>query len=133
MAKRLPQNRQKTGSQKLRSGRDPSIGKATQFRPGRSGNPSGRPRKLLTEAYEAILGRKYPGDRQKRTYAQVIAEGQVLAAIYGKTDAAREIADRVEGKVPLPLMTQKDSPLEIADVTSATDKLFAKLARGAAD
>jgi hypothetical protein len=32
------------------------------------------------------------------TYAQVAAEGQFKAAIKGKTDAAREIADRLEGK-----------------------------------
>jgi hypothetical protein len=30
----------------------------------------------LTEAYEEILGREFPGDPQKRTFAQLIAEAK---------------------------------------------------------
>ena len=45
-----PQNRRKTGG-KLKNGLDPQIGKATQFQPGKSGNPGGRPKtKFFTEA-----------------------------------------------------------------------------------
>jgi len=39
-----------------------------------------------------------PGDPKGRTYAQVAAEGQFNRAIKGKTEAAREIADRLEGR-----------------------------------
>lgn len=41
---KTPKNRRKSGDGKLRGGLDPSIGQATQFKPGESGNPSGRPR-----------------------------------------------------------------------------------------
>jgi len=67
---------------------------------GISGNPSGRPRKPITEAYADIADQKYPGDPEGRTYAQLIAEGQCKAAIKGKTDAAREIREALEGKTP---------------------------------
>jgi hypothetical protein len=63
-----------------------------------SGNPSGRPRKPITDPYADIATQKYPGDPKGRTYAQLAAEGQFNAAIKGKTDTAREIADRLEGK-----------------------------------
>jgi hypothetical protein len=54
--RRLPQNRQRTGSQKLRSGLDPSIGKATRFAPGKSGNPGGRPKiKPILETLREII------------------------------------------------------------------------------
>src|ERR1700722_18271378 len=69
-----------------------------RFKPGQSGNPSGRPKKLLTEAYHAILGKKFPGDRKKRTFAELIAESMAKEAIKGKPQAAIEIADRTEGK-----------------------------------
>jgi Family of unknown function (DUF5681) len=107
-----------------------SIGKATQFKPGVCSDPGGRPRKLpLTEAYEAILGRKFPGDPQKRTFAELIAEGQAKAAIKGKTEAAREMCDRVEGKVTLAISGPQGAPIPMAlDLgvspgTSAHDQL----------
>jgi hypothetical protein len=71
---------------------------------GISGNPSGRPRKPITEAYADIAEQTYPDDPKGRTYAQVAAEGQFNAAIKGKTDAAREIADRLEGKAVQPVV-----------------------------
>jgi hypothetical protein len=39
-----------------------------------------------------------PGDQQGCTYAQAAAERQFEAALKGSTAAAREIADRIEGK-----------------------------------
>jgi hypothetical protein len=44
-----------------------------------------------------------PGDPKGRTYAQVAAEGQFNTAIKGKTEAARDIAGRLEGKAVQPL------------------------------
>lgn len=73
--------------------------KQYQFQPGQSGNPNGRPRKLITEAYTEHLHKKCPTDSQGRTYAQLLAQGQINAAIKGKAEPAKEIADRVEGKV----------------------------------
>jgi hypothetical protein len=53
-------------------------------------------------AYADIAEQKY-GDPKGRTYAQLAAEGQFNAAIKVKTDAAREIADRLECKAAQPL------------------------------
>jgi hypothetical protein len=53
------------------------------FMPGVSGNPSGRPRKPITEAYADMTDQKVPDDPQGRTYARLTAEGQYKAAIKG--------------------------------------------------
>ena len=37
--------------------------------------------------------------KEGATYGDAIALGQALAALQGRTDAAREIANRVEGRV----------------------------------
>ena len=87
---------------KLRSGCDPSVGKRTQFKPGQSGNPGGRPRKLVSDAYADLAEHLFPGDKHGRTYAQRLAEAQFRAAIKGRTDAAREIANRIEGPAEKP-------------------------------
>src|SRR6266550_726210 len=84
-------------------GPDPKVGKATQFKPGLSGNPGGRPKKLISAAYEELANKKVPNDPKGRTYAEVLAEGQFRAAIKGMTQAAKEITDRLEGKAPQPV------------------------------
>jgi|SRR5215467_5021182 len=101
---------------KLRSGCDPGIGKATQFQPGQSGNPGGRPKKAITTAYTELADTPVPGDRKGRTYAQLLAQAQFDAAIKGKTDAAREIADRIEGKPTQAISGPDSSPLAF-DIT----------------
>jgi hypothetical protein len=90
----------KQASPKLRGGLDPSIGKATQFQPGQSPNPGGRPKTTaITDAYLKLLPSKFPGDPKGRTYAELLAEGQLKEGIKGKTPAAKEITDRTEGPV----------------------------------
>lgn len=71
---------------------------AGQFGPGESGNPGGRAKKILTQALRLELAKPFPGDEQGRTYGQVIAAKLVAAAAAGDLQAAREVADRVEGK-----------------------------------
>jgi hypothetical protein len=74
-------------------------GNANGFRPGASGNPKGRPKSItLSEAYRRALSQVVADDPQGRTYAEVIAEAVCKDAMAGNTTAAREIADRVEGK-----------------------------------
>lgn len=66
---------------------------------GQSGNPKGRPKtRTLSEAYRAALAQPIPGDPDGRTYADKIAEMVISAAASGDVPAARELADRTEGK-----------------------------------
>jgi uncharacterized protein DUF5681 len=83
-------------------GRDKKRGRIENLRPpwpkGVSGNPGGRPKKVISDAYEKLADQLVPGDKQGRTFAQRLAEAQFRAAMKGRTDAAREITDRLEGK-----------------------------------
>ena len=53
------------------------------WRKGESGNPSGRPKRPLTDAYNVQLAAVKKSDRQKRTYAELIAEAQIKQALKG--------------------------------------------------
>jgi hypothetical protein len=89
------------------------------FGPGKSGNPGGRPRKRpISGRYADVAEMKLPDDLQKvlhlpkgATFGDAIAMGQARAAIKGKTEAAREFREAIEGKA-----TQR---IEIADTTIA--------------
>jgi hypothetical protein len=89
-------------------------GNPDRFKKGKSGNPGGRPKsRAMTASYEARLDRPLPpalieqlnkagGDfKTGATYRDALALGQVLAGIKGATEAAKEIANRVEGRIPL--------------------------------
>jgi hypothetical protein len=69
--------------------------KAHIFKPGQSGNPGGRPKKL-TQPLEAFLARK---DKSGKQYAQLLIEAMVRRAIKKSDTLIREIFDRVEGHV----------------------------------
>jgi hypothetical protein len=71
-------------------------GEATRWKPGQSGNPSGRPKKLhITDAIRAELEREGPdGIPNDEAIARVLVE----LARTGNMEAIREIADRTEGK-----------------------------------
>jgi ribosomal protein L17 len=76
-----------------------SLPVATQWKPGQSGNPAGRPKSLtLSEAYRRELAKVDPHDALKRTFAEVLAEQMIVKASKGDVAALKEIADRVEGK-----------------------------------
>ena len=82
------------------------------WRKGESGNPSGRPKRPLTDAYNAQLARVKEGDRQNRTYAQLIAEAMMKQALKGNVMATREITDRIEGKARQAVDVTVETPLE---------------------
>ncbi len=65
------------------------------FKPGQSGNPGGRPKKL-TQPLEDFLARK---DKKGRQYAQLLIEAMVKRAIAKSDTLVKEIFDRVEGHV----------------------------------
>lgn len=96
----MPQKQHRTGFR----GPSPDVGKATQFKAGQpSANPGGRPRKRpVTSALERLL------DDSK---AEGIAKALIaLASTEGKqaVTAAREIMDRLEGKVSIPVEAKLD-------------------------
>lgn len=98
------------------------------FKAGQSGNPGGRPKwKPITDAIKAALVlkinqhvsaqtlEKLPKRLQAATIAELIADRLVNEAISGEqlVRACREIMDRVEGRVPLPLIGSSDEPISI--------------------
>jgi len=89
-----------TEKQRENTGRDDkgrfTAGNPNGFQPGQSGNPAGRPKSItLSEAIRLQLAQTFGEDR---TYAEEIALVLCVAAIKGNVNAAREIADRTEGK-----------------------------------
>lgn len=68
-----------------------ALGKETQWKPGQSGNPGGRPGRLpLTDALREAL--------QKPKTLEAIVGAIIKAAKKGSRAHFQEIADRVEGK-----------------------------------
>jgi len=68
------------------------------FPKGVSGNPAGRPKSItLSEALRLQLAEVMP-EADERTYAEEIARVLCADAAKGNVMAAREIADRTEGK-----------------------------------
>jgi hypothetical protein len=76
-----------------------------------SPNPGGRPKRApISDAYKDLIGEPLPEDMRSRlklpegaTWAHALALGQLRSAVKGNTPAAKEIADRIEGRVSLPV------------------------------
>jgi hypothetical protein len=76
---------------------DTTQNESGRWKPGQSGNPAGRPKKLpITDALRAELEQEGPDGI---TNDLAIARKLVEMARAGQIDAVREIADRTEGKV----------------------------------
>jgi hypothetical protein len=84
---------------------------ANKWKPGQPGNPTRRPRKLpITDRYATVAELQVPDNllaalklseaekQEIKTYGDALALNQFRAAIKGKTEAAREIANRLEGR-----------------------------------
>jgi hypothetical protein len=82
-----------------------------KWKPGQSGNPSGRPKKRpITEAYEKLADEPLPQSWRERlekagftvpknaTFAYALALGQYGKAIAGDSTNAREIREAQEGR-----------------------------------
>ena len=61
-------------------------------------NPAAR--QVVTDALVAKLNEAVPGDLKGRTFAQCLAESLLRKAITGDVAAAKEVTDRVEGRLP---------------------------------
>lgn len=109
-------------------GNNPNIaedGKAHRRKKGQSGNPSGRPKsRTLSDAYKYKLEEPVPNDPEGRTWAELIAEAQVRDAVRGNVQAAREIADRTEGR-PRQAIEFEDTTLAKAFERMTTEELEA--------
>jgi hypothetical protein len=76
------------------------------WKPGESGNPSGRPKKrLLSDTYgefgQQLLPEKLRlrlGFSEGATFADALTQGLFLSAINGNVAAARELREAIEGK-----------------------------------
>jgi hypothetical protein len=101
----------KRGSSTENSGQKsgPNRGRRENLKPwakGVSGNPGGRPKKRpISEEYALLAGMELPESLRLglklpkgATYASPLALGQFRAGIKGKTEAAREIREGIEGK-----------------------------------
>ena len=87
------------------------IPNPTTFRPGVSGNPNGRPERIkyISEhIYDLIK-------RPEKPNAQTIALSMVTEASNGNMVAAKEILDRIEGKVPQAIdLSSRSLNIEVA-------------------
>lgn len=80
-----PQNR-------IRTRTLPKEAEPYKWKPGQSGNPGGRPKKMpVTDAYARLVGQPVPdpirlklGLPKRSTWADAMALGQVRAAVKGK-------------------------------------------------
>ncbi len=94
--------------------------KSSQWKPGTSGNPKGRPRsKTASEEIRARLSEINESDPERRTYGRIMAVKLVDAACSGDAravQAVREVIDRTEGKArqTITLTTDRREQLERA-------------------
>jgi hypothetical protein len=88
---------------------------ATQFQKGTSGNPGGRPKtKIFSQAMIRLAElplAKYKKFKPKNQ-AEKVAKRALDDAGKGMSTALREVLDRTEGKVPLPI-TGDNGPMEM--------------------
>lgn len=89
----------------------PFPNSATQFQPGQSGNPSGRPRtKPITDRLREAL--EVVGEDGRSMADAVVAHWLTMVAD-GEVPALREMLDRVEGPITQALKHEHDGGLTI--------------------
>src|SRR5262245_7578235 len=103
--------RDSAGSARRVRGRPFEKGHKYAWKKGQSGNPAGTSKaQTLSAAYRHALKEPLP-DGSGRTYADLIAETLRHNAAAGDVAAARELADRSEGK-PKQTVTVEDDRLK---------------------
>ena len=102
---KMPQNRHKTGFR----GPSPEVGKATQCKPGESGNPGGRPKsKPITDLLRELL-------EEDPQMARDIAKKLLQLAKKGSLGHFKEMTDRIEGPVVQQQESKADVMLKVAE------------------
>lgn len=93
-------------------GPTPDVGKATQFKPGVSGNPAGRPKKLpVTEIFQELMDEGVTREEIKQSIKRILTSGRMAAVLMLK-----ETAERLEGKVTQPVDATIEGKLAISEI-----------------
>lgn len=89
----------------------------TQFQPGQSGNPSGRPKNSLS--LRTLLRQKLSelaeGDRKERTYAQSLIDATIRDALKGDASARKLVWEYIDGKAPADPEGEGEGVVRIVD------------------
>ena len=87
------------------------ISPATEFKPGQSGNPNGRPKKLpeLDKLLADVLGEEKDG----LTAAEAILKALRMKAAKGDIRAAEVLLDRAYGKAKQTLDVKQDMDIKV--------------------
>ncbi len=89
------------------------------WKPGESGNPSGRPkRRPITDCYIRMADQEMPPDmctqlgmKRGSSFADALARGQFIKAIKGEAKNASEIREAIEGKATQPIAVSAEASL----------------------
>jgi hypothetical protein len=96
--------------------REKSLANLKPFKPGQSGNPSGRPKKKpITEMYERILNNPEHLAAIEDATVKALKKGNMAMVLQ-----LREITDRIEGKVTQPI--EADITVNLADAIAEARK-----------
>lgn len=91
--------------------------KDTRWKPGQSGNPKGRPKKdvcltsLVKKQLDEVPEIMISGKPNDKTWRELIVTAWLVAAYKGNPTYFRELMDRLEGKVPMPITGSGGEPL----------------------
>ena len=88
------------------------------WKPGQSGNPSGRPRmQPISDRYAHLAEEKLPENIRKKlklgpgaTYGDAIALRTFQAAFEGDIAATREVREAIEGKATIRVTEEREPP-----------------------
>ena len=97
--KRRKPRRYKFHREETPEARNKRLANLIPWKPGQSGNKSGRPRKIFTEAYQYVAGLRVDqlGIHPKDTVALAAAKAVAQQMVAGKLPAVIEVANRVDG------------------------------------
>lgn len=108
-----PAKRHKTGFR----GPSPDVGKATQFKPGQSGNPDGKPKtKPITDLFRALFDDEY--ETRLDEFRKVLSGKSAMAKVILLKDAA----ERLEGKVSQKYEVDGTLAISLADAIQKARK-----------